>query len=412
MDKRYLKWILLSGVVAIIAAQFYVRPELRSLFSYHYWDNLLRYGRVMRLVEAEYVDGKAVDFKAFTDHALREAVAELDDYTSYFTADEYERFNQDANQVYVGVGIEVGYFSGRTVIADVFEQGSAGQAGIHVGDFIVGVDGEDLREADMRDIVKQIRGEPGTAVTLEIVRPLEAEPLFFTMERRSIALDSVIDVRMESESIGYLRIRQFIDATDVELLDAMHDLSDQGMQSLVIDLRGNPGGRLDTAARMAEFFLDAGDVILTVQSRRGGDEVFRVRKDIERFEIPIVILIDGLSASASEIFSGALRDHQRAVLVGAKSYGKGSVQSVYGFTDGDGLKLTSARYLLPGGETINGIGVEPDVAVEISEEDRILRLLQEHHLRRMDADAFEQTFGFAPVGDATLETALALLKAE
>jgi carboxyl-terminal processing protease len=209
----------------------------------------------------------------------------------------------------------------------------------------------------------------------------------------------VVDVEMATETVGYMRVRQFIDETDLEMISAIHRLKAEGMQGLIIDLRGNPGGRLNIAVRMSEIFLDAGQPVLTVQSRRGVQEVFYAEATLDANHQPLVVLIDGDSASASEIFSGALRDHARAVLVGEKSYGKGSVQSVYSFPNGDGLKLTSARYLLPSGEAINGTGVCPDVTVEMDAEEAILLILQKHHLRKMSDASFTKTFGFAPIED-------------
>ena len=198
--------------------------------------------------------------------------------------------------------------------------------------------------------------------------------------------------------------------TPAELAEGIRALRDEGMRGLILDLRGNPGGRLRSAAEMAELFLEEGRTILTVESRRGVREEFRVTAEEPVFRRPLVVLVDGRSASASEILAGALRDHGRAVLVGARTFGKGSVQSVFGFDGGRGLKLTTARYLLPGGDAINGEGVAPDVAVGAAPGAGVVRMLQEHHLRRMDAEAFAAAFGFRPVGDRQLEVAGALLR--
>ena len=245
----------------------------------------------------------------------------------------------------------------------------------------------------------------------EVERPITAEDYSFELERREIALDSVVDVEMAAETVGYMRVRQFIDETDLEMVSAIHALNAQGMQGLILDLRGNPGGRLDIAVRMAEILLETGQKVLTVQSRRGVEEVFYAEATVDRYQQPLIVLIDGNSASASEILSGALRDHERALLVGEKSYGKGSVQSVYSFSDGDGLKLTSARYLLPSGEAINGTGVYPNVTVERTTEEAILLMLQAHHLRNMSPEAFAQAFGFAPVEDSQRLVAQQMLDA-
>jgi carboxyl-terminal processing protease len=411
MDKRTLRWVIPVALFAVLASQFATRADWRALLSMDYWKSLSRYGMVMRIVESEFVHADEVNFQDLTDVALREAVRSLDPYSDYMTPGDYEEFNMAANQEYVGVGIEIGQFSGRVIISQVFEQGAAAEAGVLSGDFIVGVDGVDTREEALGEVVGRIRGEPGSLVSLEVERPISAETHTFELVRRAIALDSVVDLEMKTESVGYLKVRQFIDETDLEMISAIHALSAQGMQGLIVDLRGNPGGRLDTAAKMAEVFLQPGQKILTVQSRRGVEEVFEAGVSVDAFRQPLIVLIDGHSASASEILAGALRDHARAVLVGEKSYGKGSVQSVYGFRDGDGLKLTSARYLLPSGEAINGTGVYPDVTVEMDAEEAILLMLQKHHLRKMSPAAFTRAFGFAPVEDSQLKVARQMLTA-
>ena len=400
MEKHTLRWVIPVALLAVLASQFATRADWRAMFSLDYWQSLARYGMVMRIVEADFVHADEVDFQELTDVALRAAVHSLDPYSEYMTPDDYEEFGMAANQEYVGVGIEVGLFSGRIIISQVFEQGSAGVGGILAGDFIVGVDEVDTRDESLSEVIDRIRGESGSMVSLQVERPITAEKHSFNLERRAIALDSVVDVEMATETVGYMRVRQFIDETDLEMVSALQLLKSEGMQGLIIDLRGNPGGRVDIAVRMSEIFLDEGQEILTMQSRRGVEEVFYAEATLDANHQPLVVLIDGNSASASEIFSGALRDHARAVLVGDKSYGKGSVQSVYSFPDGDGLKLTSARYLLPSGEAINGTGVYPNVTVERSTEEAILLMLQAHHLRNMSDDTFAEVFGFAPVEDS------------
>lgn len=410
MDKRYLSWGIPIALLAVLASQFAMRSDLRALASVDYWKSLSRYGKVLRIVESEFVHADEVSFHDLTDVALRGAVGSLDFYSEYMTPDDYEHFNMAANQQYVGVGIEIGQFSGRVIITNVFEQGSATSAGVLTGDFIVGVDGADTRTEALPEVVDRIRGEPGSLVILEVERPITERSLFFEMERRPINLDSVVDIEMKSDSVGYFHVRQFIDDTELEMVAAIQSLDAQGMRGLILDLRGNPGGRLDTAASMAEVFLRQGQKILTVQSRRGVEDVFEARGSPDAYLQPMVVLIDGNSASASEILAGALRDHARAILIGEKSYGKGSVQSIFTFPGGDGLKLTSARYLLPSGEAINGTGVYPNINVELSREEAIVLMLQKHHLRNMSEADFIRAFGFEPFVDPQLKLAEEILE--
>ncbi len=412
MNRRYVKWLLPVALFSILAAQFWARPEMHALFSFDYWQSVLRYGKVLRIVEARYVHADDVEFEHFTDIALRESVRSLDSYSDYMVAEDYDAFNMAANQEYVGVGIEVSEFSGRVTIAQVFEQGSAGRVGVLPGDYIVGVDGVDTRGETLAEVVKRIRGEPGTMVSIEVERPMDHQIFNFEMERIELVLDAVVEIEMKTDTVGYLLIRQFTDESDDEMVRAIEELEQQGMQHLIIDLRGNPGGRLDAAARMAEVFLEKGQTILTVQSRRGVEDIFQSRGSKHAYDGALIVLIDGRSASASEILAGALRDHDRAILVGQKSYGKGSVQSVIGFPGGDGLKITSARYLLPKGEAINGFGVYPDVTVEHTIEKTMLLLLQRHHLRSLSPETFQEVFGFAPIEDEALGVAIQLLDSD
>ncbi|MEN8844533.1 MAG: PDZ domain-containing protein, partial [Lentimonas sp.] len=232
MNRRYIKWLLPVALLSILAAQFWARPELRAFFSLDYWQSVLRYGKVLRIVEARYVHADDVDFEHFTDIALRESVRSLDDYSDYMIAEEYDAFNMAANQEYVGVGIEVSEFSGRVTIAQVFEQGSAEQAGILPGDYIVGVDGVDTRGETLPEVVKRIRGEPGTTVIIEIERPIDHQILSFDMERMALVLDAVTDIEMKSDTVGYLLIRQFTDESDEEMVEAIDQLKQSGMRSL------------------------------------------------------------------------------------------------------------------------------------------------------------------------------------
>ena len=277
MNKRMFKWLLPIALVSLLASQFWARTELRGLVSLDYWQNVLRYGKVLRLVESRYVHADEVDFEQFTDIALRNAVRSLDDYSDYMVAEDYEAFNMAANQEYVGVGIEISEFSGRVTIAQVFKGGSAEKSGILPGDYIVGVDEVNTRGENLVEVVDRIRGEPGTTVVMEVERPINSLILNFEMERMAITLDSVVDVEMKTDSVGYLKVRQFIDGTDDELFAAISSLAEKGARGMIIDLRGNPGGRLDTAATMAEMFLQEGQNILTVQSRRGVEDVFQAR---------------------------------------------------------------------------------------------------------------------------------------
>ncbi len=411
MHKRTFKWALIGGTLSFWAAIILFQPSARALFSFEFWQNLARYSRVMRLVETEYVHADDVSYEELTNVALRESVRSLDKYSDYMIPEDFETFNMASNQEYVGVGIELTEFGGQVRITQVFDGGSAEEAGLLAGDVIASVDGESVRGESLPEVSERVRGEPGTSVLLEIERMGEGAPLAFEMERRAIALDAVVDIEMKTPTVGYCLLRQFTEKADIELAAAILELGAQGMQALILDLRGNPGGRLDSAALIADLFLEPGQTIVTVEARRGLVETVQTEPSQTNFKGPMAILIDEESASASEILAGACRDYGRAILIGAQTFGKGSVQSVFQFRGGHGLKLTTARYLLPDGEAINGTGVAPDVNVELSREDSYVRLLQRHHLREMDAVEFERRFGFAPIEDQPLQLAQEMLEA-
>ncbi|MEM8868271.1 MAG: S41 family peptidase, partial [Verrucomicrobiota bacterium] len=350
MHKRYLYWTLAVGLISILASQFYARPEWRPLLSPNYWSQLGRFGQVLRIVDAEYVHADEVNFEELTDVALQQAVRSLDAYSDYMPPQDYEVFQMASEQKYVGVGIEVGSFADAVSISEVFPGGSAEESGLLAGDSIVAVDGEVFDLPTLLEVTELIRGEAGTRVTIGVARPGEDERLDFEVERRPIELSSVADVELLERGMGYLRFRQFTDQSTQELAEAIRGLRTDGMKGLILDLRDNPGGHLETALDIAEMFLEAGDRLLSVQARHGVVEVFDAAVSKHRFRFPLVLIINGNSASASEILAGALRDHERAILVGEQSFGKGSVQSIYAFRGDYGLKLTSAHYLLPNGE--------------------------------------------------------------
>lgn len=409
MHKRYFKWFVIGGSLSFGAALLLFQPSARAWFAPEFWQNMARYSRVMRLVETEYVHADEVSYEALTDVALRESLRSLDLYSDYMIPQDFETFNMASNQAYVGVGIELTEFAGQVHITEVFEGGSAKEAGLQAGDVLSAVDGARVEGESLAEVSERVRGEPGTSVILAVERMGEGVLAPFEMERRAIVLDAVVDIEMKTPRLGYCLLRQFTEKADIELAAALLELELEGMQGLILDLRGNPGGRLDSAALIADLFLEPGQTIVTVEARRGLVETLRAEPSQSRFDGPMAILIDRESASAAEILAGAFRDHGRAVLIGEQSFGKGSVQSVFEFRGGHGLKLTTARYLLPLGEAINGSGVAPDVTVELSEEDAYVRLLQRHHLREMDAAEFEQRFDFAPIEDAPLQLAQDML---
>lgn len=306
------------------------------------------------------------------DEAVKAYVAGLNEpYTHYYTKSEFTSYMSNVQDSYVGIGVIVGvnYDSMIEVIAP-FEDGPAYNAGLKPGDIITEVDGVEFSGEEMSEAVDAIKnGKIGTEVILTVVRG--DDKIAITVTRDDIATDSV-DGEMLDGNIGYIRVTGFNmqsdsgdNSTYTEFKEKINELTEQGMDRMIIDLRDNPGGVLDEACNMADLLLPEG-VITYTETRTGKREDYN--SDANCIEIPVVILINENSASASEVFTGALKDYERATVVGKTSYGKGIVQSVYPFYDGSGISLTVAKYYTPNGTCIHDVGIVPDIEVDLPDE--------------------------------------------
>jgi carboxyl-terminal processing protease len=263
----------------------------------------------------------------------------------------------------------------------------------------------------MNDVIDLLRGKPQTKVVVRLLRPSTQKQLELTIIREVIKVESVRDVRVMADGIGYIQLAEFSEHTTEEFDRALDGLLKQGVTSLVLDLRNNPGGLLDAAVDVAEPFFRKGELIVYTQGRRPKDrEDFRAETDGEPLTLPVAVLINAGSASAAEIVAGALKDTGRAVIVGERSFGKGSVQSIFKLKNGEGLRLTTARYYTPSGVTIHEKGIEPQIEVVMTpEEDDQLRL-QRSRSDLSDPKEFAGRFGFTPIEDRQLQAAIEVLK--
>lgn len=318
--------------------------------------------RVLVLVENDYVE--PVDRQKLVQGAIKGMVAELDPHSSYLPAEDYGVFQADTDGRFGGIGIEVDFQDDFVTIIAPIEGSPAELAGIKPGDRIVAIDNQLVRGKSFEALVRQMRGAPGTKVSLTIRRAGSAKPLQFTVTRRIIEVASVAS-RLLDGNVGYLRIKTFQNRTHAEFLESIAGLrreAGQELEGVLLDLRNNPGGLVNEASAIADEFL-SGDVIYTTRHRgRVIDEV-RANRDGALRRGPVVVLVNEYSASASELVAGALQDHHRAVVVGARTFGKGSVQSIIDLPAGAGLRLTTMRYYTPGGRSIQAQGIEPDVQV-------------------------------------------------
>ena len=315
---------------------------------------------VIDRIKDDYVD--STDRHELMSKAIRGMVGELDPHSAFMDAEEFEDLRIATEGNYSGIGVEVALQSGAIVVVAPIDGSPAARAGIRAGDAIVGIEGRKVEDMELPEAIAEIRGEPGTIVNLTLARDA-GRPFDVAVER---AIVSVHSVRFEviEPGYGYLRISQFSETTGPDIANALRALVEQAggrLRGLVLDLRNNPGGVLDAAVEVSDAFLENG-IIVTAEGR---SKESRFRMDATAGDLtlgaPIVVLVNEGSASASEIVAGALRDNGRAKLIGQRTFGKGSVQTVMPLSDGQALKLTTSRYYTPSGVSIHESGIEPDV---------------------------------------------------
>jgi carboxyl-terminal processing protease len=366
--------------------------------------------KVLEEVHRSYVDTNESGYDALIRHALSGMLQDLDPYSQFMDAQEYKGMKDDTAGRFGGIGIVISMKDGLLTVVSPMEGTPGFRAGILSGDIIVEVDGQETRELGLSESVKLMRGEPGTDVQIKTLRPSTHEIEDITITREEIDVASVKDVKMVQDGIGYIRITQFNQPTGGRLKEELEKLVDEGLDGLVLDLRGNPGGLLTAAAEVAELFLPRGKLIVFTKGRNGEENRQFKSSGLTHYtakDFPIVILVNGGSASASEIVSGALQDHKRAMLVGEKTFGKGSVQSLLPLEDGSAIKLTTAKYYTPSERVIHEHGIEPDYVVEMPMED--LFLLRTQSMQKKD-EAGELLSNESEIRDVQLDAAIGALK--
>lgn len=303
--------------------------------------------------------------------AIRGMLGALGDrYTRFLDPQQNRQMQEDNRGDFEGIGAELGKKDGETMIVRPIDPGPAKEAGIRKGDIILEVDGKPIHGLDLEDIVRVIRGPRGTKVTLTIKRTDVADPFKVELIRRMIT-SPVVEAKMEDESskVGYIALRQFNEKSDLLFDKALTDLESQGMRALVLDLRGNPGGLLDVAVEIGSRLVPVGDLVV-IQDKGGQQSRYGVepRKQNHRM-YPLTVLIDGSSASASEIIAGAIQDNKAGILVGTDSFGKGKVQTIMSLPGGSAVVITTAKYFTPSMRDVDKVKIHPDVVVEPSDDD-------------------------------------------
>ncbi|WP_455902548.1 S41 family peptidase [Clostridium sp.] len=292
-----------------------------------------------------------------------------DPYAVYYTPDELTSFLDETNGSYCGIGalVSQNVQTGVSTIVRVFEGSPAEEAGILPGDALYKVDGTEVIGMDLSLLVNNyVKGEEGSQLTITVYRENSDEYKDITLTRRPIDVQTVSGKMLDDE-IGYISVAEFDRVTADQFKSKIEELQDEGMKRLIIDLRNNPGGEVTTVVSMADYILKDGGRILTVANKKGTEETYDA-EDGHSLEIPMVVLVNGNSASASEVFTGAMKDYGVATIVGTKTFGKGIVQTLMPLSDGSAIKLTTDHYYTPNGNDIHGKGIEPDVEVELDEE--------------------------------------------
>ncbi|HEY4695045.1 MAG TPA: S41 family peptidase [Candidatus Nanoarchaeia archaeon] len=319
-------------------------------------------------LNSKFLDKKTLEGDKLLQGALRGLVeAAGDPYTSYFDPESNQTFNSELAGTFEGVGIELGVKDNQLVVISPLEGSPAEKNGVLAGDRIVKIDGKDAAKLSIAEAVKLIRGKASTKVKLAVVRGEADAEHEFEITRETITIKTVKLV-VDGE-IGIVRINRFGDNTNKEWDSVVNEIATKGISKLVLDVRNNPGGRLDSAIYVASEFLKKADVVVMQEDADGKRQSFYSDRDGRLRGVELVVLINKGSASASEIVAGALKDQKKAKVVGEASFGKGTVQSVVDLKDGSGLHITVAKWLTPSGVWVHGKGLEPDVKVELTEED-------------------------------------------
>lgn len=368
---RGLGWLIVGSLLAInlffgfrIYSQEAALTERDDAYA-----KIALYTKVMEQIRAHYVDVDKVSYSNLVYNSLRGMLTSLDPHSAFLDETGYNELKEDTTGEFGGIGIVVGVRDGFLTVIAPMEETPAFRAGLLAGDRITEIDGKPIEIVEQSAAVKYLRGPPGTKVTLKINRPARQESRTVTITREEIKVPSVKDTRIIEDGVGYIRITSFSEPTADALQKALESLQTNNLKALVLDLRNNPGGLLDSAREVAEKFLPRQAVVVSTHGRNPDDaKTLKARGSTHLTNFPMAVLINSGSASAAEIVAGALQDHKRAVLLGEKSFGKGSVQTVVQMDSGTAVRLTTSRYHTPANRIIHEKGIEPDIVVPMAPE--------------------------------------------
>jgi len=384
MKRRFIFGLVVAALLLNLAvgAKIYLSASQATNEDDSAQQNLEVFTDAMQKIRSEYVDGKDLKYQQLVYAALKGMVGKLDPHSEFLDESSFQELQDDTEGQFGGLGLNVTVRSNYVVVVAPMEDTPGFRAGILTGDRIVRVEGKSVEKQPLTEVVKQLRGEPGSAVTLAVERPSTGLTKNYTLLRAVIQMTMVKDINgkkefpLDENKIGYLRITQFTEKTSGELESALGKLKRQGLKGLIIDLRWNPGGLLEQAVEVCQKFLPRGQLVVSTEGRRLMEKYFAKGDGDELKNVPIVVLVNLGSASAAEIVTGCLQDLHRAVILGEKTFGKGSVQTIFPLDDGSALKLTVAKYYNPSHKVIHQHGITPDILVPVSDEEEAAVLIR------------------------------------
>src|SRR5438094_8268661 len=359
-DRMKMGWVALV-LVTLLLGFLIAKGWDRGVLATETYEELKTFTEVLALVQKHYVE--EVKTKDLVYGAIRGMLMTLDPHSAFMPPDVDKEVQVETKGEFGGVGIQIGIKDNRLTVVAPIDGTPAERAGSKTGDYIIKVNEESTKDMTLVDAVQKMRGPKGTKVTITIQREGAAEPMAFVLTREIIKIESVRS-KMLDGNIGYIRVTQFQDQTAKDVSAALRKLHEQKMQSLILDLRNNPGGLLTSAVEVSEQFVGPNRLIVYIKTREGRKDDYVSHSKEQPDDYPIVALVNEGSASASEIVAGALQDWGRAVIVGVQTFGKGSVQTILPLGDGSGLRLTTAKYYTPKGRSIHGVGIAPDIVVK------------------------------------------------
>ena len=349
----------------LVSLLFVSNPNyVKSKNTNELYEKIDLFSEVLQTIKQEYVD--EVDQAEVMDSAINGVLQSLDPYSAYMSPKSFEGMQTDTKGEFGGLGIEIGMESGVVKVISPIDDTPAAKAGIKAGDYIVRINNEQVQGKTLTEAVELMRGPVGSEITLTVRRRNERKALEFKIKRAIIEVRSVeAKILGTKNEVGYLRLKSFNENSDEQLLKHIKKFEkDNKLNGYILDLRNNPGGLLTQAISITDFFLEDGEIVSTKGRRINETRRFFSKKGDEIHGKPLIVIINNGSASASEIVSGALKDHKRATILGEHSYGKGSVQSIIPLKNGGGIRLTISKYYLPSGKSISDVGVMPDIFVE------------------------------------------------